>query len=199
MQGRLQSYLRELKQLRSHLQSGEAIIFGGVKLSSRVAKLPSGCASEVQGRVSPYITPPSRPIVRDRRVSSDPSRGDTCSKCIFEVHTPGSVASSYSHCIGMLIIEGSDCIFGVDIIGRNPFIVFIPIALPVDKVLESVPVVARIEDLLHLIFFFAINHNWRGRGRLSASGEWIFGGWGELDYRKYWMKASHFLGELQPI
>jgi hypothetical protein len=140
------------------------------------------CEAEI--KVSPYITPPSRPSVHTRRLPLNEGRGHTCIEGILEAHAPGPVTSNHSHCVRVLLVEGLKCFGSMHIICRDPFIVLVAIALPLHQILEPPSEVASIEDLFDLILFFAFNHYWR-RSRLSASGEGVFGSWCEFDHGEY--------------
>jgi hypothetical protein len=73
---------------------------------------------------------------------------------------------------------------------RMPAIVTLIVSLPFDQVFEAIVPHSTVQDLLNLVFFFAINERWRcRRGRLVAwDGVWKSDG--EFDNKKDRMKLS---------
>jgi hypothetical protein len=55
------------------------------------------------------------------------------------------------------VVEIHDYIRRMDIIVHGPAIVSTVVALPLDEILETAPVDAAIEDLLHLKFLITLN------------------------------------------
>ena len=115
------------------------------------------CEAEV--RVSPYITPSSRPSVHTRRLPLNEGRGHPCIEGILEVHAPGLVASNHSYCIRVSLVEGLKCFGSMHIVCRDPFVVFVAITLPLHQILEPPSEVASIENLLDFILFFTLYLN----------------------------------------
>ena len=132
-------------------------------------------------KVSPYITPPSRLSAHTCRLPLNESRGYNFIESILEVHAPRSVTPNQSDRIRMSLIESLNSFRGVNIPCRDPFIVFMAIALPLHQKLELLPEEASVEDLLNLIFFLTIYHYWWGWGWLSAARERVFRCWSEFD------------------
>ena len=123
-----------------------------------------GC-SDLRGRskVSPYITPPSRPSVHTCGLLLNEGRSHPCIEGILEAHAPGSVTLNHSYCVRVSLVEGLKCFRSVHIVCGDPFIVFVAITLPLHQILEPPSEVASIENLLDFILFFAFNHYWRRR------------------------------------
>jgi hypothetical protein len=92
------------------------------------------------------------------------------------------------------VVEIHNYIWRMDIIVRGPAIVSTVVALPLDKILETAPVDAAIEDLLHLEFLITLNYDWWRWWLGLSTGDGIICRREELHDWEHWVEVSERRG-----
>ena len=108
-------------------------------------------------RTSPYITPPLRHGIltwhHDLPILPKP----LVTALLYHQ------APNHPHCPWGLMMEVSHQGRCMHILHILPRVLLIPIALPLDQILQLVPSYLAVQDLLHLILHLVTNHHWWGR------------------------------------
>src|SRR3981189_1960230 len=127
-------------------------------------------------RKSPYITPP----LRARRLDAPRSPG-VHGVCMRESNIVDGGGVDVARGPGVQEMEFRYDIWRVDGAMSYPGVVADVIALPFDKVLQSVPAHARVQYGLHLMFLFAFYQDRRGWGSRTSADDGVRSCQSELD------------------
>jgi hypothetical protein len=95
--------------------------------------------------------------------------------------------------------EGRDSLGGVEVVVRLPAVVTYIVPSPFHQVLHAAVSHPAVQDRLYVVFRFAIDKNWIGRGNGATTGERVVRRASQLDDREDGMEASHGEGETKAV
>ena len=91
----------------------------------------------------------------------------------------------------MTSVEVGDRLRSVEVVPRDPLVMFGAITSPFDEVLGATIADARVQELLNVVLQFSGNDDWFGRRRLFATREGLRWHREELDDWEDRVKSAH--------
>jgi hypothetical protein len=87
----------------------------------------------------------------------------------------------------------------MDVLMYHPGVIADIIALPLDQVLQAVPVHAHVQYGLYLVFLFAFHKDWWGRGFRVLADDRVRSSQSELNDRENWVQSGETWWKFQTV